>query len=207
MSQYVVHFTKDYGGQTAYQNILSILRSQRIEGRAAFGIGRQRAPDPGTQLAVCFSEVPLHLLKRLSTKYSNYGLVFRKDLLIANRGNPILYAYQTHPIVKAVRQLMAASRDDPSAPIWALTAFIDAPGRYRHRDYLFESEREWRVLRDFVFFDDDVSALIIPERFHEKAKEFFVKRSEMWPLQPAYHERKYVDASWSLARLKAAGMS
>jgi hypothetical protein len=51
MSDSVVHFTKPYGGKSAYDNMLGILGSRRIEARSAFGFLKKEAPSTQTQLS------------------------------------------------------------------------------------------------------------------------------------------------------------
>ncbi len=98
MSDYLVHFTKQTPDQTAYNAMMSILYNRRLEARSPFGFVREKAPDPETQKAVCFSETPLHLLGRLADHRSEFGIVFRKDYVLQNGGNPILYAYKDQPV-------------------------------------------------------------------------------------------------------------
>ena len=92
MSNYVVHFTKNFNKRSAYNNMLSILHGQQITAISPFGIAYKEAPAPEMQKAVCFSEVPLHRLGRIADKRSKYGIVFKKDFVIHRHGNPILYA-------------------------------------------------------------------------------------------------------------------
>lgn len=131
----MVHFTKDYGGKSAYENMLSILHSKTIKAMNAFGIAKNKAPDLQRQETVCFSEVPLHRLSRLAKVRSEYGIVFRKDIVIHRGGNPILYAYKDHPVMAALKKLIKAAGNDVKNPIWTLTPFVDAPGAYPHGNY------------------------------------------------------------------------
>lgn len=43
MSDYVVHFTREYPGRTPFQNIMSILHSRTIKAENAFGLARDSA--------------------------------------------------------------------------------------------------------------------------------------------------------------------
>jgi hypothetical protein len=200
MSDFVVHFAKDYGGKSAYDNMLSILHNKTIEARNAFGIVKSKAPDVATQKTACFSEVPLHRLSRLAKARSDYGIVFRKDIIIHRHGNPILYAYKDHPVTAALRQLIKAAKKDAGNPIWKVTPFVDAPGAYAHGSYFFEWEREWRKVGDFKFQTDEVEFLIIPEKLHKKAKSFFKKvRDEN--LGPSY-DCPFIDPYWKLQKIK-----
>lgn len=201
MSDYVVHFSKDYKGKDAYTNMLSILGSGIIRARNPFGICRNKAPDPSSQKAVCFSEVPLHLLGRLAEKRSEYGVVFRKDFVVHRHGNPILYAYKDQAVIYAIKALIAAAGEDEANPIWRVTPFVDAPGAYPNGSYFFEWEREWRKVGDFKFSTDDVAFLIIPENLHGAAKGFF-ENARQENLGPAY-DCPFIDAHWKRKKIKS----
>lgn len=200
MSDYVVHFTKDYASNNAYDNIIGILANRKIEARNRFGIGRDKAPDPSGQKAVCFSEVPLHLLKRLADKRSQYGIGFNKNFVIRNSGNPILYAYKDNLPNLAIQQLMEQALATPEAPIWNVTPFVDAPGKYSSGNYFFEWEREWRKVGDLHFAEPEVAFLIIPENLHDAARQFF-KTAQEENLGPSYVHCPLIDANWDQARL------
>jgi hypothetical protein len=194
MSDYVVHFTKDYDGKMAYDNMLGILSNRVILARNPFGIARTKAPDIASQKAVCFSEIPLHLLGRLADKRSEYGIGFGKAFVIHRKGNPILYAYKDQPVTQAVQKLIASAGKDETDPVWEVTPFIDAPGAYPNGSYFFEWEREWRKIGDFEFSVDDVAFLIIPGHLHEAARRFFADAKRQ-NLGPAY-DCPYIDAHW-----------
>lgn len=200
MSDYVVHFAKKYKGKDAYTNMLSILGSRVIRARNPFGACREKAPDPSSQKAVCFSEIPLHLLGRLADKRSEYGIVFRKDFAIHRNANPILYAYKDQSVAKAVRQLIATAANDPKNPIWEVTPFVDLPGAHPKGSYFFEWEREWRKVGDFNFTTDDVEFLIIPEKLHKAAKSFF-KSAREENIGPSY-KCPFIDAHWTRKKIK-----
>jgi hypothetical protein len=200
MSDYVVHFAKDYEGKDAYTSMLSILSNRVIRARNPFGICRNKAPDFSSQKSVCFSEIPLHLLGRLAEKRSEYGIVFRKDFVIHSGGNPILYAYKDQPITAAIKKLIAAAGNDASSPIWEVTPFIDSPGAYPTGSYFFEWKREWRKVGDFNFAEKNVAFLIIPEHLHEAARAFFLAaRKEN--LGPCY-DCPFIDAHWKRKMIK-----
>jgi hypothetical protein len=202
MSDYVVHFTKDYGGRSAYDNMLSILGGRRIEAKSPFGFLRKEAPSIQTQYAVCFSEVPLHLLRRLAQNRSDYGIVFTKELVVQRHGNPILYAYKDNPIIGALGQLAASAKGDPEHPAWAVTPFIDAPGQYPNgSSYFFEWEREWRHRGSFKFAESEVKFLIIPEALHDAARSFF-QWAEHENAGPAY-SCGFIDPYWKLEKIEA----
>jgi hypothetical protein len=200
MSDFVVHFTKKYGGKSAYENMLSILASKVIKARNAFGIAKSISPAHESQKTVCFSEVPLHRLSRLAKARSDYGIVFRKDSVIHRKGNPILYAYKDHPVLAALKQLAKSGHKDPKNPIWTITPFVDAPGMYAQASYFFEWEREWRKVGDYKFELHEVEFLIIPKKLHNNARAFF-DNAKADNLGPSYN-CPFIDPYWKLKKLK-----
>jgi hypothetical protein len=192
MSKYVVHFAKEKDGKSAYENALSILYARRIEARNTFGAGRKL---PAARKSVCFSEVPLHQLKRLADVRGPYGIGFRKELLVERGGGPILYAYKDTDHAKAVNTMVQAASNQPEHPIWNIAPFIDLPGVYGHVEYLFEWEREWRAVGDFPFTPADAAFLIIPENLHEAARAFF-DDAERENIGPNYR-CKFIDPYWN----------
>ena len=208
MSDYVAHFAKAGLSHDAYDVMMSILGSGRLRAMNRFGFARNKAPDPDSQLAVCFSETPLHLLARISEQRSEFGIVFKKAFLLSRGGNPVWYAYKGHPPALALNKLVAAAINDTSAPIWRVTPFVDQPGVYAHNTYFYEHEREWRVRGDLSFTPGDVAFLVLPEDSHEAAWDFFEAARDD-NVGPCYH-CPYIDAQWSLDRvaplLAAAGL-
>jgi hypothetical protein len=201
MSNYVVHFTREYEGKSAFDNMLGILSDSRIEARSTFGVGRYQATDPTTQRAVCFSEIPLGLLKRLADRRSSeYGIVFAKNFIIKQGGNPILYAYKNNPLYDGIQALIAEAVTKADGSVWKVTPFVDAPGTYGDRKYFFEWEREWRKLDDLIFKEGDVTALILPEHLHERARGFF-KGAASKNAGPSYEHHAFIDANWDSERI------
>ncbi|ALL15434.1 hypothetical protein [Caulobacter henricii] len=201
MSDYVSHFAKSTEGSDAYSNIISILASGRIEARNPFGVGRARAPLSVRHDMVCFSEVPLHQLSRLaSRRQSEHGIVFRKDFVIANGGNPILYAYAAGGLTVPFEALMAQGAGDAAHPIWLIVPFVDAPGA--GGSYFFEWEREWRKIGHLNFGLDDVAFLIIPESHHQYARIFF-DDAEVEHTGPCYR-CPFIDARWGQDQIQEA---
>ncbi|RWO77158.1 abortive infection system antitoxin AbiGi family protein [Mesorhizobium sp.] len=95
ISDYVAHFTKDAPLQAdetqAAHQLVSILRTGTIEARTRWGAGRAFGESP---MSVCFSETPIHHLKRVAAKRSQFGLGFAKDFIVRRGGGPVLYAYR-----------------------------------------------------------------------------------------------------------------
>jgi Putative abortive phage resistance protein AbiGi, antitoxin len=198
MSPFVVHFTKKSLNKTSYDNSLSILHQRRIEARGRFGIGKNHTESPSS---VCFSEVPLHQLKRLADKRGPYGIVFRKEYIVERNGGPIMYAYQDTTHATVLRSLVENAIGKPNDLIWKVAPFVDAPGAYGKSSYFFEWEREWRHIGDLHFQPADPAFLIIPEESHEAARHFF-DDAERENLGPNY-KCPFIDPYWSLQKVKS----
>lgn len=198
MSPFVVHFTKKSDTGSEYDNSISILASRRLEARNRFGIGKKHTE---SSPCVCFSEVPMHQLKRLADKRGPYGIVFRKEFTVARDGGPILYAYQDTPHALALRALIDGAVGKPDDPIWRVAPFVDQPGQYGSSSYFFEWEREWRHPGDLHFDEADPAFLIIPENLHEAARDFF-DNAEREQLGPNYR-CPFVDPYWGLEKINS----
>lgn len=201
MSDYLVHFTKDFDGATAYENSLSILSLQTIQARTPFGLARQFALSPEGQRTACFSEVPLHELNRLAQRRGPHGLGFPKQVVRKAGGVPVWYAYARSPANLALLELVrhAKTAGEADHPIWKIAPFVDAPGEYSGKKYFFEWEREWRVAGDFNFTIGDVAFLVMPEDLHEAARSFFETAVEN-NSGPGYF-CPFIDASWDKAKI------
>lgn len=199
MSPFVVHFAKQANSNSAYDNAISILSERRIEARSAFGAGRHLAP---ARTSVCFSEVPLHQLSRLADVRGSHGIGFRKEFLVERGGGPILYAYKDSDHAKAMVSMVHAAEQNPNDPVWRLAPFVDLPGTYGKSKYLFEWEREWRLIGDLAFTENDPAFLIIPEALHEAASIFF-ESAEQDQTGPSYG-CPFIDPYWDETKVAAA---
>lgn len=199
MSKYVVHFAKEHHPRTAFDNAISILYQRRIIAANAFGAGRKLPP---ARKSVCFSEVPLHHLKRLADVRGPHGIGFRKDFLVKRGGGPILYAYKDTPQAMAIMSMVNAVANDPNSPIWRVAPFVDLPGIYGNSTYLYEWEREWRHVGDLDFLVTEPAFLIIPEHLHNAAQEFF-HSAKIDNVGPSY-DCPFIDPYWGEDKIAAA---
>lgn len=205
MSDYVVHFTKEYGGKSAYDNVMGILFYRVLHAVNPFGIMRNRASNSDSQRAACFSEIPLHLINRLAQRRGLYGVGFTKRFLLEHGGGPIWYVEHRSPSEQVIQRLITEALGSTSSqthPIWHITPFIDSPGDYPGGSYRFEWEREWRIVGDLHFTENDVAFLIIPEELHGFAQGFFQDAYEN-NTGPAYF-CPFIDALWGLDRVRQA---
>ena len=205
MSDYVVHFTKPTPTQSEYQNMMIIYGSRRLIPGRTFGLVRDAAPQPESQRAVCFSEIPLHCLARLADRRGRYGIGFSKEFVTRKGTSPVWYLEKESPTLVAVLQLVSNARASvcpANDPIWRLTPFVDAPGEYPSGTYRFEWEREWRHIGQMQFSEHDVSFLILPEELHAAARSFF--ESVLSENRGPAYLCQYIDPGWDKAKIVSA---
>jgi hypothetical protein len=160
MSEYAVHFTKGDGTTSAYWVMMNILATGRLEASGPFGAARSLDALANTQMAVCFSEIPLDRLDRLVERRSNYGIAFKQDFLVTKGGARVWYVDNEGQVARTLRGMVssrAAPGMDLADEFWKLTPFVDYPSNAY--DYRFEWEREWRVPGGLSFDPDDVAFL------------------------------------------------
>ena len=200
ISEYVVHFTKGVDGEDDYRNMLSIYWDHVLKPKNPFGIGKKRCPDPESQFAVCFSEVPPGEWARLKNRReTKYGIGFHKSFVVSRGAGPIWYVWKGSPHWRVLQDMMARDSSNPTADIWKITPFIDAPGKYGHKKYFFEWEREWRHLGKFVFEPEDATFLLIPEELHPAAMAFF--ENCLYEHAGPSYLCPYVDPTWDRERI------
>jgi hypothetical protein len=203
MSDFVVHFTRGGNDDGDYNAMMSIYDRCVLVPGNTFGIGRQKCPDPSSQQAVCFSEIPPGQWQRLvERRKTKYGIAFTKQYVVSCGGGPIWYVWKDTPHWQVLQDLMRQAEADATAPIWKLTPFIDSPGDYPSGSYFFEWEREWRHVGHLCFKPKDVAFLLIPERLHDAARSFF-KDVQSEDRGPAYL-CPYVDPTWDRNRILRA---
>lgn len=162
MSQYAVHFT------SSQATLGTILGTGCLKASGPFGFSwfRKLADVQERHRSVCFSEVPLDKIERLTRRHGNFGIAFTKDFLRRRHAARVWYldgrSTQAAALEDQLRRLQTAK--DFSDPLWDLTPFIDLvrPGRYE-----WDWEREWRVLGDVNFTLADVSFVVTPQGVDE----------------------------------------
>jgi hypothetical protein len=145
LSNSLMHFTKGASDEDAYQTLKQILATKCI----LAGTGCVR----GSQRCVCFSETPLSVLKhglvnsRGFSRYSKFGVLFRKDDVFASGGRPVIYQpepeYSLLPEALRWRHVRLDLSSNPP---------ID-----------FTWEREWRLPVDRFVFAPDRVTVILPD--------------------------------------------
>jgi hypothetical protein len=101
LSTFLVHFTRSYGNRSARQNLIGILRNQRIEARKIHGMADQLVKQfpalADGQKTVCFTETPLEHAWMMCSSIDGrrvqfddgYGIAFTKTLGRCQGVNPV----------------------------------------------------------------------------------------------------------------------
>jgi hypothetical protein len=138
LSAFVVHFTRDTFPTSAKDNLLSILRSCRLEARTTYGMAKtlaDRFPEiAAMQRTVCFTEVPLEHAWMMcqpidgrSIQFNGYGLAFTRTFARRRGANPVWYLditpghdWLTGPVQQLLEDAEATAyrtgADDPFSP-------------------------------------------------------------------------------------------
>jgi hypothetical protein len=204
LSTFVVHFTRDSGGQPAKANLESILGGLKIEARTAMG-HLHGVPNEQRQESkvVCFTETPLEhaysLVQDIAGRdihLSSYGVAFTKEVARKKGANPIWYVDMTPgqdaqwAISKALDQIkdeaLKSAGGFPASPIAKVLPFVEQMLTTESTQKEFWWEREWRHRGDFSFRQDEVALVFCPEAEISDIEEYG---------PPA------VDPSWSLERM------
>jgi hypothetical protein len=190
---------------TGYHNVMSILGEGYIRPfEDPHGAGADIPELAELHRSAALSEIPLHLLDRLTEHRSLYGVGFRQEFVLQRGGSRVWYLEEGGNGASAVQALVDSRQHagvDPDDPLWRITPFIEFP-RPGEPFQDWRWEREWRVPRGLRFEPADVAFLFIPEMYHEKARQFFVD-AEADNAGPAYL-CPYIDPCWDRSRITAA---
>lgn len=186
-SPFVVHLTRnDIGefsdGATASENLQIILREKRVCAVRPHCIYNKEIAELGEEVAkicrvACFTEVPLSQIHRLtgvvagrSTKLDAYGLVFRKDRLIAAGAQPAIYVNSyggNNHLKEAYREMFTEAKKDIKSKFWRILPLLNV----MHEKHDFSWEREWRISNEFNFTVPDIVCVILPNTGEEELRE------------------------------------
>ena len=134
---------------------------------------------------MCFTEAPLHQIKAFLGKIQGrdlelgpYGLVFTKEFISSQGGNPAFYinTHHSRELRDAALALFNRAREDnfEDSGLTPLLPYINIFGKTASGGrYDFYWEREWRVVGDLNFRRTDVVVGLCPaDRVAEFEKEF-----------------------------------
>ena len=165
LSRWLVHLA-----QTP-DDLAGILVRGTIEARNSFGIARPHRRLLTRQDTVCFTEMPVSELGRMTSRGRRWGVGFDKEFLRDRfDAQPVWYLSDPSPQLRAVQQMLderiaaPGGGIDPSDPYWRLTPFIDPVrprGSARPNDWRWE--REWRVVGDVSFELSDAAFIVWSE--------------------------------------------
>jgi hypothetical protein len=174
LSDYLIHLTKGEGSSdneknaNAKDNLMTILSPNEhgvcvLKGHEE---GLFKIAAKGNDLlsnlicSVSLTETPLEHLGHFSNQYSKYGLVFEKDFVRRQGGNPIFYISTLYGdrLKKAALDLITVGDYDKRDLAYLLPFFSifgkDATGKAID----FYWEREWRVPQNLGFRHENVFA-------------------------------------------------
>lgn len=165
LSRWLVHLTR------SEEDLISILMSGRIEARSPYGAGKYFRSVQQQHHSVCLTEIPLPDLRRMTLRRP-WGIVFDKERLRTKFGaQQVWYVDDPSQQWSALEDAMDAARNDPRAPIWTLTPFVESVrSRSSPRPNDWRWEREWRVQGDLEFGLEDVAMIVADQ---QGAPEFF----------------------------------
>ena len=138
---------------------------------------------------VCFTETPIHqidvLLKKVSGRRFQpepYGLVFRKEYIRENGGNPVFYVTRkiARPLLDLIYEPYVKGKKQAPKTMCKLLSLVTVCDE--RNDWHWE--REWRIVGNFQFSLDKVYCGLCPE---EHISYF----------QTRYNQVKFIDPYWT----------
>ena len=225
LSTFLVHFTRDSddGVAASQDNLLSILKTCKLQARSTYGMARdlaKRFPEVAdTQRTVCFTETPIEHAWMMcrpiagrSFRFNGYGLAFTKTFARGRAVNPVWYLdisqgvrrgeWLTKPVNRLVDAAEASATDGPvlaSADILLLTPFIEQMGITADGRKEFWWEREWRHVGEFSFEPEHIVAAFAPEDQQASLRDKLKEVTDDW-----YDDLTFIDVSWGLERIVGA---
>lgn len=183
LTPYIIHLTKNSkqkDKQSAFENLVSILKTGRIKGTKISG--KIKGPNPAT----CFMDVPFAALKYVlnprdtnpeKPRYEPYGIVLTKRYAQKHRCRPVLYLSDAE----------VAKLRIPKAELWRVVRFeVSKKGwiSWLH-------EREWRCKGDFAMPSPFPGVLVktskeadkLTRMIHDNPQDFKAKPRSVIPLQ------------------------
>jgi hypothetical protein len=144
LSTFLVHFTRERGGTTAFDNLVSILVERRL--KAGVKLGKAKELNVDGQEVVCFTETPLEhswtLVQAIQGRQVNlepFGVVFTKIWARERGVNPVWYIDATPAsghnwLVNHIDTLIErAIEENAGTEIFQLTPFFEVMGTWTSR--------------------------------------------------------------------------
>lgn len=182
LSHYLVHLTREYGGISAKENLISILKFQQIESRNIDCYRKSNIPSVahGEFKVVSFTEAPFHQIDKLvnipfkrKINLEAYGLAFERRYIIDRNGSPVIYVYnkEQQAFYDLLINMYISSANSSYNQIQDLPSRIIPFIKLINENEDFHWEREWKVRKNFNF-DINKCTIIVPTI--EDAKDVFL---------------------------------
>jgi hypothetical protein len=187
ISPFLVHLTRASESCSAIENLVSILKSKKIEARNPHCLVARKFDSMNFNRhlqkkfnTVCLTETPLHQISKLIAdipgrriKLEPYGLVFKRSEILDRGGSPAIYinadgtnlaAYMLEEFNNTFSSFCSYGelQDSESYPDEIIHYYALVNIMAKRHD--FSWEREWRVCGDFKFKYHDLIAVIADER-------------------------------------------
>lgn len=197
-SQLLVHLTRDDEFQSAKEVLETILDEQTLRAYnhfCLFSPNLKELEDTALQeqfKVVCFTETPidqievvLNLVKERKIEFKPYGLVFKKDYIKQQGGNPVFYI--TKEIAKPIWDLYWPLNSDKK-PSFNRICKLLALFTVCEEGNDWHWEREWRTIGDLKFNLNDVYCGLCPEA----GIEYFENK---------YYQVKFISPFWGISKI------
>jgi len=152
---------------------------------------------------ICFADIPINDLSLHMEKYSNFGIAFKKDFLVARGANPVMYVTQNGKMDKSeisrdqwfrdniknyfkmkaklekikgdkelaeIKDMLPGIDQFLLHDLFAFLKPFDASKSDADEDNYY-LEREWRIVGNLPFSLDDITRILIPERYGKELRE------------------------------------
>lgn len=108
--------------------------------------------------AVCLTEVPIPYSKEIRDVHGDYGIVFRKRIILENGGQPVI-----HMTDNLIQSQIKTGFSSETKPFVQLIRIPSIAGNKRSKRVDFLHEREWRVAGDIDLNQVVPIGIVLPE--------------------------------------------
>lgn len=220
LSTFVIHWTRNFDGTDAKDNLREILENRILEARTPMGAatsriesalrGEQQSAALESQKVVCFTEAPLEQawslvcrIKLRKVDLAPYGIAFTKLAARQQGINPVWYVDMSPSghdwIMNHIWKLVDRALEENEEafhlnPIAHVAPFMEGMGTWPTGRKEFWWEREWRHLSHLQFRRSDLAVILCPEEDMDDFKPLLKSKRRTVPM---------VDPIWGLERMIA----
>ena len=169
LTPYLIHLTKTLDNNSAFNNLVSILKEGKIRGSSADGYIRS----PHT--ASCFMDVPIHSLKYVITddnkhRYEAYGILIKKQSAYDSGARPVLYISNEEIDIIGIK----------SSQLWRVVRF-----EVKNKKWIsWLHEREWRAKGDFKLPKNLIAVFVETSKEAQELQELIAKNPKAFKTKP-----------------------